>query len=86
MPAITPVSASVIQYGDCNSHGGRTSSDYKEVHGYYGHDKPGLEVIKLEFILKVKIKRNVWLLADTTRVRKQPIIALYFEIEIKLKF
>ena len=27
--------------------------------------KPGLEVIKLEFILKLKIKRNDWLLADT---------------------
>ena len=30
----------------------------------------GLEVIKLEFILRPKIKRNDWL------VRKQPIIAL----------
>ena len=35
----------------------------------------GLEVIKLEFILKLKIKRNDWLLADTS------IIALYFELE-----
>ena len=26
---------------------------------------PGLEVIKLEFILGLKIKRNDWLLADT---------------------
>ena len=26
---------------------------------------PGLEVIKLEFILRLKIKRNDWLLADT---------------------
>ena len=26
---------------------------------------PGLEVIKLEFILRLKIKRNNWLLADT---------------------
>ena len=26
---------------------------------------PGLEVIKLEYILKLKIKRNDWLLADT---------------------
>ena len=25
---------------------------------------PGLEVIKLEFILRLKIKRNDWLLAD----------------------
>ena len=27
--------------------------------------KTGLEVIKLEFILRLKIKRNDWLLADT---------------------
>ena len=26
---------------------------------------PGLEVIKLEFILRLKIKHNDWLLADT---------------------
>ena len=26
---------------------------------------PGLEVIKLEYSLKLKIKRNDWLLADT---------------------
>ena len=37
-------------------------------------DRPGLEVIKLEFILKLKIKRN------------QPMIALYFEFETVLKF
>ena len=35
---------------------------------------PILEVIKLEFILKLKIKR------------KQPISALYFEFETVLKF
>ena len=39
---------------------------------------------KLEYVLKLKIKRNDWLLA--TRVRKQPIIALYFESENELKF
>ena len=27
--------------------------------------KPGLEVIKLEYSLKLKIKRNDWMLADT---------------------
>ena len=27
--------------------------------------RPGLEVIKLEFILRLKIERNDWLLADT---------------------
>ena len=35
----------------------------------------GLEVIKLEFMLNLKIKRNNWLLADTS------IIELYFELE-----
>ena len=29
------------------------------------YSKPGLEVIKLEFILRLKIKRSDWLLADT---------------------
>ena len=42
---------------------------------------PGLEVIKLKFILKLKITRNDWLFAD-----KQPIIALYFEFKTVLKF
>ena len=28
-------------------------------------DKPGLEVIKPEYSLELKIKRNDWLLADT---------------------
>ena len=45
---------------------------------------PGLEVIKLEFILRLKIKNNDWLFA--TRVRKQSIIPLYFEFETVLKF
>ena len=39
----------------------------------------GIKVIKVEYSLK--IKRNDWLL-----VRKQPIIALYFEFENELKF
>ena len=37
---------------------------------------PGLEVIKVEFSLRLKIKPNEWLL----------IIALYFESENELKF
>ena len=41
----------------------------------------GLEVIKLEYSLKLKIKCIDWLL-----VRKQPIIALYFEFENEVKF
>ena len=47
--------------------------------------RPGLEVIKLEYSLRLKIKRNDWLLVDTC-VRKQPIIARYFESENELKF
>ena len=34
--------------------------------------------------LRLKIKRNDWLLAD--KFRKQPIIRLYFEPENELKF
>ena len=41
--------------------------------------RQGLEVIKLEFIPKLKVKRN-------DCVRKQPIIALYFEYETVFKF
>ena len=51
---------------------------------YFAQMEPGLEVIKLEFILRLKIKRNDGCLR--TRVRKQPIIALYFESELVLKF
>ena len=51
--------------------------------------EPGPEVIKLEYSLKLKIKRNDWLLADTgpqaESVRKQPIIALYFELKSLMK-
>ena len=44
---------------------------------------PGPKVVKLEFILRLKVKRNDWLLADTCpQAAKQPIIALYFEFEI----
>ena len=42
---------------------------------------PGLKVIKLEYSLKLKIKRNDWLL-----VCKQPIVVVYFEFENELKF
>ena len=41
--------------------------------------RTGLEVIKLKYSLRLKIKRNDWLL----RVRKQPIIALFFSLELK---
>ena len=44
MPAITPASSSLIPYGGCNGHGGRTGSGYKEVHGDYGYDKPVIDI------------------------------------------
>ena len=56
----------------------------KHMRYLYLLQRPGLEVIKLEFILRLKIKSNDWLLADTC-VCKQPIIALYFESENVLK-
>ena len=48
------------------------------------HGTSGIEVIKLEFILRLKIKRNDWLLADTCQ--RQQIIALYIECETVLRF
>ena len=64
-------------------------SDYKDCTKcseptWFENARPGPEVIKFEFILKLKIKRNDWCLR--TLVRKQPIIALYFEFETVLKF
>ena len=35
------------------------------LHHLYGEERADLEVIKLEFILRLKIKRNDWLLEDT---------------------
>ena len=32
---------------------------------FYNHEATGIEVIKLEYSLKLKIKQNDWLLADT---------------------
>ena len=42
------------------------------------------EIIKLEYSLKLKIKRNGWLLADTCP--QAATIVLYFEFENELKF
>ena len=47
-------------------------------------DKTGPEVIKLEFILKLKIKHIDWLLADACPQTAN--LALYFEFENELKF
>ena len=45
---------------------------------------PGPEVIELEYSLRLKIRHMIGCLR--TRVRKQPIIALYIESENLLKF
>ena len=47
---------------------------------FHFSQRPDIEVIKLECSLKLKIKRNDWLLAERT------IIVLYFESENELKF
>ena len=52
--------------------------------GTGGPEPPGIEDIKLEYSLKLRIKRNNWLLVDMSA--KQPIIALYFESENELEF
>ena len=39
LPAITPASVSLVPYGNCNGHGGKTGSGFKEIHGNYGYDK-----------------------------------------------
>ena len=45
--------------------------------------KPGLEVIKLDYSLRLE---STMIGCLRTRVRKQPIIELYFESENELKF
>ena len=51
----TDSSSSVALHDDARMRGSRNIRQWG----------PGLEVIKLEFILKLKIKHNDWLLADT---------------------
>ena len=46
-----------------------------------GTGKSGLEVIKLEVTLRLKIKRNDWLLADTVSASRQ---SLRFMLSLKL--
>ena len=52
-------------------------SDYSQTYAVKSN-KTDRKVIKLEFILKLKIERNDWLL-----VRKQPMVTLYFEFELQ---
>ena len=51
----------------------------------FQNHRPGLEVIKLEFILRLKIKLNDWLLADTCPQAANHC-AFCFESENVLKF
>ena len=48
------------------SQNGQKANEYdKEMPQLLTTDQPGLEVIKREFILRLKIKCNDWLIADT---------------------
>ena len=72
---------SQIQYRGTRSpiskwHGPEMAAKWNNKNCNYKWLWPGLEVIKLELIIRLKIKR----------VRKQPIIALHFESETVLKF
>ena len=53
-----------------SSHGGHLTNAMYQARFVFlpepnSFERPGLEVIKVEFILGLKIKRNDWLLADT---------------------
>ena len=50
---------------------------------HFKNAAPGLEVIKLEYSLRLKKKSAM---IGCLRIRKQPILALYFESENELKF
>ena len=60
MLTITPASASLIPYGDCNDHAGRTGSCYKDLHGDYGYDKP-VSDIEGESILENALAYDLFL-------------------------
>ena len=47
------------------NHQGNREKVLLQGHTKVGESSSGLEVIKLEFIIKFKIKPNDWLLADT---------------------
>ena len=68
-----------------NCRGVTISKEKWHYHTYASvQNRPDLEVIKFEYSRKLKIKRNDGRLR--TLVRKQPIIAFYFEFENELKF
>ena len=90
MPAITPATASLIPYGDCNGPGDRTASVYKEVHGDYGYDKPVTDIEGnrriLEYALAYDLllcnmclkKRNSYLIADRSGNTAGPVTGVMF--------
>ena len=77
----------MFQVDNAIPHRWHVVDDYVHVNNinrmYWPANSPGLEVIKLEFILKLKIKRNDWCLR--TRVRKQSIIALFLSLRMYLE-
>ena len=73
MPAITQATASLIPYGGCNGHGGRTGSGYKEVHGNYGYDKPVAD-IEGERILQYALAYNLLLCNMCLKKRNSQLI------------
>ena len=68
-----------LKVGPCGEGEGFAISDR-----YFLSTPAGLEVIKLEFILKLKIKRNDWLFADTCPQAANH--CTFFESETVLKF
>ena len=82
------VQGAMFQVDNAIPHRGHVVDDYVHVDSingmYWPANSPGFEVLKLEFILK--LKKSAMINCLRTRVHKQPIIALYFELENVLKF
>ena len=73
MSAITQATASLIPYGGCNGHGGRSGSGYKEVHGDYGYDKP-VQDIEGERILEYALAYDLLLINMCLKKRNNHLI------------
>ena len=63
--AIFPPKYTNTKYININHLNFSTKEEKLYVHDMTSLSRPGLEVMKLEFILKLIIKHNDWLLADT---------------------
>ena len=79
---VAKVSCSMTQHSAFSESQTSDASIHSVIHYRRAMLSPGLEVIKLKFILKLKIKCNDWLLVDM--FCKQPIIVLYFGFETVL--